>query len=218
MTLDLELEYTVYTLGQIKDWASPQIVVAGRSNVGKSSLINTLAGRKSLAKTSSSPGKTRSINLYWLPELHGYLVDLPGYGYAKRSKKERDLWAQLVNRYFERNAVQVKAVMILIDSRIKPQQLDLDLVNSLKAQQISILPVLTKVDKTKMGWRAKIRRTWLDLTAASFQPVLFSAKNGQGNTELTHHVQDLLQDSPGGPDQAGGHSGPAPGQLTRPRI
>ncbi|MDZ7761207.1 MAG: ribosome biogenesis GTP-binding protein YihA/YsxC [Desulfovermiculus sp.] len=192
MTLHLELAHTIYTLDQIQDWPGPQVVISGRSNVGKSSLINTLAGRKSLAKTSSSPGKTRSINLYWMPTFQGYLVDLPGYGYAKRSKKERELWAKLVNRYFESNLDQITRVLILIDSRLPPQQLDLELVSSLKGQQIAILPVLTKVDKTKMGWRSKIQRTWKDLTAAQGQPLLFSAKTGQGSKELVLRLQELM--------------------------
>ncbi len=193
MSVHLELTYTIYTLDQIQEWPAPQVTVSGRSNVGKSSLINALAGRKSLAKTSSSPGKTRSINLYWISDFQGYLVDLPGYGYARRSKKERELWARLVDRYFQSNMAQVKGVMVLIDSRLHPQQLDLDLVSSLRAQQIPILPILTKVDKTKMGWRSRIQRTWKDLAATQNQPLLFSAKTGQGAHELIQHLQHLMQ-------------------------
>ena len=197
MIMDLELAYTIYTLEQIQAWPGPQVVISGRSNVGKSSLINTLAGRKSLAKTSSSPGKTRSINLYWMPAFQGYLVDLPGYGYAKRSKKERELWAKLVNRYFEFNLGQITGVLVLIDSRLSPQQLDLELVSSLKGQQMNILPVLTKADKTKMGWRSKIQRTWKDLAAAHVQPLLFSAKTGLGAKDLMLRLQGLMgSDSP----------------------
>jgi GTP-binding protein len=176
----------------MQEWPAPQIVVAGRSNVGKSSLINTLANRKSLAKISSTPGKTRSINLYWMSGLEGYLVDLPGYGYAKRSTSERELWAKLVDRYFALNLPQVRGVIVLIDSRLHPQQLDLELVNSLKARQISILPVLTKVDKTKMGWRSKIQRTWKDLVSAPTLPLMFSAKNGHGTKELVLGLQELM--------------------------
>jgi GTP-binding protein len=177
----------------MQEWPAPQFVIAGRSNVGKSSLINTLANRKSLAKTSSTPGKTRSINLYWMPALGGYLVDLPGYGYAKRSKSERELWARLVDRYFQLNLPQVRGVMVLIDSRLQPQQIDLELVNSLKARQIPILPVLTKVDKTKMGWRMKIQRIWKDLAAVPALPLLFSAKSGYGARDLVLRLQELMQ-------------------------
>lgn len=193
MSLHLELTHTIYTLDQIQNWPAPQVTVSGRSNVGKSSLINVLAGRKSLAKTSSSPGKTRSINLYWISEFQGYLVDLPGYGYARRSKKERELWARLVDRYFQSNMAQVKGVMVLIDSRLHPQQLDLELVSSLRARQMPILPILTKADKTKMGWRSRIQRTWKDLAATLDQPLLFSAKTGQGAGELIQHLQHLMQ-------------------------
>jgi len=195
MTLHLELAHTIYTLDQIQTWPGPHLVISGRSNVGKSSLINTLAGRKSLAKTSSSPGKTRSINLYWMPAFHGYLVDLPGYGYAKRSKRERELWAKLVNKYFESNLGQVMEVVVLIDSRLPPQQLDLELVSSFKGQQIAILPVLTKVDKTKMGWRSKIQRTWKDITVSQTLPLLFSAKTGQGSKDLVLRIQEIMSEN-----------------------
>jgi GTP-binding protein len=193
MSVHLELKHTIYTLDQIQEWPAPQVTVSGRSNVGKSSLINALAGRKSLAKTSSSPGKTRSINLYWISDFQGYLTDLPGYGYARRSKKERELWARLVDRYLQSNMAQVKGFMVLIDSRLHPQQLDLELVSSLRTRQIPILPILTKVDKTKMSWRSRIQRTWQDLAATESKPLLFSAKTGQGAQELTHRLQLLLQ-------------------------
>ncbi|MFP4048704.1 MAG: ribosome biogenesis GTP-binding protein YihA/YsxC [Desulfovermiculus sp.] len=193
MSVHLELTHTIYTLDQIQNWPAPQVTVSGRSNVGKSSLINVLAGRRSLAKTSSSPGKTRSINLYWISEFQGYLVDLPGYGYARRSKKERELWARLVDHYFQSNIVQVKGVMVLIDSRLNPQQLDLELISSLRARQMPIMPILTKVDKTKMGWRSRIQRTWKDLAATPDQPLLFSAKTGQGARELIHCLHNLMQ-------------------------
>jgi len=194
MSVYLELISTIYTLDQVQKWPEAQVAVSGRSNVGKSSLINTLAGRKSLAKTSSSPGKTRSINLYWMCAFHGYLVDLPGYGYAKRSKTERELWAKLVNRYLQSNLDRVKGVFVLIDSRLPPQQLDKELVSSLKSQQISIVPILTKVDKTKMGWRSKIQRTWKELAAAKSDPILFSAKTGQGAENVQHCLQTMLEE------------------------
>jgi GTP-binding protein len=128
-----------------------------------------------------------------MPALGGYLVDLPGYGYAKRSKSERELWARLVDRYFQLNLPQVRGVMVLIDSRLQPQQIDLELVNSLKARQIPILPVLTKVDKTKMGWRMKIQRIWKDLAAVPALPLLFSAKSGYGARDLVLRLQELMQ-------------------------
>ena len=117
-----------YTLDQLTAHPEAQIALAGRSNVGKSSLVNALAGRKKLAKVSSTPGKTRSVNFYLVEPLRFYLVDLPGYGYARASHSEREKWAKLLERYLTECA-SLKALALLLDCRLPPQQLDLNLAS-----------------------------------------------------------------------------------------
>ena len=122
----LTLESTVYTLQQLLDVPEAQVALAGRSNVGKSSLINALAVRKKLAKVSATPGKTRSINFYRVQPHNFFLVDLPGYGYARASHSERRSWATLLEKYLS-TCKNLCALALLLDSRLPPQKLDLEL-------------------------------------------------------------------------------------------
>ena len=142
----LDLAATAFTQSQLIDPAAPQVALVGRSNVGKSSLINALAGRKSLAKISAEPGKTRSINYYRLTSTKGYLVDLPGYGYARRSQGERDKWAYLATWYLC-NTPGLRTLLLLLDARLPPQKSDKELVLFASARSLPLLPVLTKADK-----------------------------------------------------------------------
>lgn len=123
----------------------PQIAVVGRSNVGKSSLINMLANNKSMAKTSSTPGRTRLVN-YFCVNNEFYLVDLPGYGYAKASKAEKETWDSVLDNYFN-NTHNLKLVLVLIDSRHLPTALDVMMIDYLVAREIPYQIVLTKADK-----------------------------------------------------------------------
>jgi len=180
----LTLERTVYTPGQLAAIGEPQIALAGRSNVGKSSLINCLAGRrKSLAKVSATPGKTRSLNFYLVEGHNLCLVDLPGYGYARCSKSERDKWASLIERYLETTGPSLTAVTMLLDCRLTPQKLDLDLAAWLHRLRIAIVPVLTKADKCNQTERAARVREWQTLLAG-VTPILFSSKTGLGRDAL----------------------------------
>jgi len=126
----------------------PEIALSGRSNVGKSSLINTLLGRKSLARVSSTPGKTITINYY---DVDGkiFLVDLPGYGYAKRSEESKRTWSSLTEDYFLRNpaADTIKLVVQLIDVRVGPTDDDIMMINWLIEQSVQFVVVATKIDK-----------------------------------------------------------------------
>lgn len=126
----------------------PQIALSGRSNVGKSSLINTLLGRKSLARVSGAPGKTVTVNFY---DVDGkiYLVDLPGYGYAKRSKDSQKVWSTLTEEYFTKNPSrdQVKLVLQLIDIRTGPTDDDVLMINWLIENEVDFTVVATKTDK-----------------------------------------------------------------------
>ncbi|WP_031484018.1 ribosome biogenesis GTP-binding protein YihA/YsxC [Maridesulfovibrio frigidus] len=177
----LELIETVYEIDQLQDMPAPQIILAGRSNVGKSSLINCLAERKKLAKISSTPGKTRSLN-YYAVNPHGYyLVDLPGYGYAKCSKTERAKWGKLIDRYLEGNGYVVAAA-VLLDSRLTPQKNDIDMITYFKECHIPIIPILTKADKTKQRERAIVQNKWQDILKV--KPLCVSSKSGMNRTRL----------------------------------
>lgn len=144
-----EFVKSVFDLKEKPRHQLPVIVFCGRSNVGKSTFINSLFNRKDLAKVSSTPGKTRSLNYYLIDDKF-YIVDLPGYGYAKTSKKEREYWGGLV-----RNFIQLEKNIILafhlIDSRHKPTELDLQLSDFLESVNLNRITILTKADKLKQS-------------------------------------------------------------------
>lgn len=188
MHYTLTLESTIYTPSQMQLPDAPQLALAGRSNVGKSSLINALAGRRALAKTSSTPGKTRSINLYRVTPGDFYLADLPGYGYARASHTDRNAWAQLIHTYLT-GTPHLRALVVLLDSRIAPQQLDLDLVTYAQEHHIPLLPVLTKVDKTSLKERAQVARRWADILGRPNPPLAVSSRTGLGIAALWQHLQ-----------------------------
>jgi GTP-binding protein len=160
----------------------PQIAFAGRSNVGKSSVINALLHRKNLVKTSATPGKTQLINFF---VINGtlYFVDLPGYGYARVPKAVTDAWAPMIEEYLKDSA-RLAAVVVLLDSRREPDQRDLRLLQWLAQYSIPAIVALTKADKLNRQESEMARRTvqqTLDLPAP---PLLTSAKSGQGMREL----------------------------------
>lgn len=179
----LELACTAYTKAQLDVPPLPQVALAGRSNVGKSSLLNRLAGRKALAKVSSTPGKTRSVNFFRVSPGDFYLVDLPGYGYARAAKTERAAWAGLIGAFLAGSA-DLRAVAVLLDSRLPPQRLDMDMVGYLIRADIPILAVLTKADKCKQVDLAQRRRQWAALLPGGAAPLTVSAKTGLGIAEL----------------------------------
>lgn len=125
----------------------PEYAFIGRSNVGKSSLVNMLTNHKGLAKVSQTPGKTQHLN-YFLMNDSWYLVDLPGYGFARASKSSRQQWDQMI-RYYMKNRESLMCVFMLVDSRIPPQQVDLDFANWLGEQGVPFVVVFTKTDKPK---------------------------------------------------------------------
>lgn len=152
----IELENTAYAIKDIPEVRLPVVILCGRSNVGKSSFINSLTNRKSLAKTSSTPGKTRSINYYRIDNRF-YFVDLPGYGYAKASKSEREKWAALVKEFIEKEKSIIYAFHIL-DSRHKPTDLDHRLNELLRFNELPYLFLLNKADKLKQKERSSINK------------------------------------------------------------
>ena len=166
MNPTLTLETTAYTLAQIPDTDAAQIA---------------LAGRRKLAKVSSVPGKTRSINFYRAEPFGFYLVDLPGYGYARASHEERRAWGTLLQKYLADNE-RLKALVLLLDSRLPPQRLDLDLASFARRCGLPILPVLTKADKCKQRERAMRAAEWRDIVGV--MPIVTSAEKKLGVAAL----------------------------------
>ena len=166
----------------------------GRSNVGKSSLINALTNNKKLAKTSGTPGKTKLINHYLINETW-CLVDLPGYGYAKISKQERKELKTLIQGYFA-NRKQLVNTFVLIDSRHKPQKIDVDFINALGTQQHPFSIVFTKIDKLSNAQRQNYISAYKShLLEQGWEsvPPLFesSAKTGEGNKEILNYIESI---------------------------
>ncbi|OXM15336.1 ribosome biogenesis GTP-binding protein YihA/YsxC [Paenibacillus herberti] len=164
--------------------ALPEIALAGRSNVGKSSLINKLILRKNLARTSSQPGKTQQLNYYRVNEAL-YFVDFPGYGYAKVSKTEREAWGKMIERYLQ-NRDELKLVLLIIDIRHDPSKDDILMYQWLKHYDIPLCIVCTKADKiprSKWDKHKKAVRTTLGADARDLF-VLFSSDTGMGREEL----------------------------------
>lgn len=148
-SMEIKFEKAVYKATEIPVRDLPVVVLCGRSNVGKSSFINSLFNKKNIAKTSSTPGKTRSIN-YYLINNKFYLVDLPGFGYAKVSKKERDEWQKLIEQYIAQNKNIVMAFHF-VDSRHEPTPLDILLNRFLNENDITFTVILNKIDKLKQS-------------------------------------------------------------------
>lgn len=171
----------------------PTIVFAGKSNVGKSSVINRLLNRKNFARVGQSPGKTVHVN-YFLIDKKAYFVDLPGYGYAKVSKTERDRWGRLMEQFFARDDLITLGVMI-VDSRHKPTADDVTMANWFKATQCPLVIVANKVDKLKKSEiepnLALIRET-LELPE-SIKILPFSAEKGTGKDELMGEILSYVK-------------------------
>ena len=182
------------TVDQCPKSSFPEYAFIGRSNVGKSSLINALTNNKKLAKTSGTPGKTKLINHFLINEAW-CLVDLPGYGYAKISKQERNELKKLINGYFAKRK-QLTNTFILIDSRHKPQDIDVDFINTLGAQQHPFSIVFTKIDKLSDAQRQKnlsIYKSHLLEQGWESIPPLFesSAKTGEGKKEILSYIESI---------------------------
>jgi GTP-binding protein len=169
----------------------PEVAFAGRSNVGKSSLINTLVNRKGLARTSSSPGKTQSINFY-LVNRSLCLVDLPGYGYAKVPEQVRRRWSPLIEDYC-RNRKNLRGVVVILDARIDPTPLDISLIQWLRELSLPALIVMTKIDKLSKNKMAQVRRQTAETLSLDAEKICtFSAHTGQGKKELWQKILHLL--------------------------
>ena len=172
----------------------PQIAVAGKSNVGKSSLINNLCRRKALARTSSTPGETRLINLFLLNgEFH--LVDLPGYGFAKVDKKEKQRWGEMMEDYF-RATKALKLTLHLVDIRHEPTQDDIQMNAFLRGMGLPFLVVATKADKISRGARMKqLAPICRALQVQPWQVICYSSETGDGRDQLLEKLEQALAET-----------------------
>jgi GTP-binding protein len=173
----------------------PEYAFIGRSNVGKSSLINLLTEQKELAKTSSKPGKTQLINVFEFDEMW-YLIDLPGYGYAKTSQKNREKWHDMVKSYL-RNRENLTNVFVLIDARISPMKSDIEQIVWLAENGIPFSIVYTKIDKPTSKELSTHIKEWHHILGESWEelPVQFktSSEKGLGKTDLIQYIEDINQ-------------------------
>lgn len=185
------LQKTAYLPDQLPEPVKPEIVFSGKSNVGKSSMINKLLNRKKLARVSSAPGKTASINFYDCGIFT--LVDLPGYGYAKVSKEEKSKWSGLVNAYFEGER-PVKLVIQLVDARHAPTDDDMQMLAYLRHNHIKHIVVLTKADKLKKTEMEK-RRGQVPEEIEHRACIFFSAQNGLGVVEVKSLITGSIQEA-----------------------
>ncbi|MBT8488108.1 MAG: YihA family ribosome biogenesis GTP-binding protein [Gemmatimonadetes bacterium] len=190
---DVEYAGTIAAPGGPAPGTLPQVAFSGRSNVGKSSLINTLLRRtrNKIARVSAKPGKTQALNFY---EVNGdfYLVDLPGYGFARVPVSTRDAWARLIEWYLGESGT-VRGVVHLVDARHKPTEHDLTMVAYLADLGLPTLVVLTKVDKLKRSERKQsIQRAMATLGLDEAQLLPFSSKTGEGRDKLLEALEVLI--------------------------
>ena len=173
-----------------------EVAFAGKSNVGKSSLINALMNRKSLARTSAQPGKTQTINFYNIND-EMYFVDLPGYGYAKVSASEKEKWGKMIERYLHKSK-QLKAVFLLIDIRHEPSANDKDMYEWIVYQGYEPIIIATKLDKIKRSQvqkQVKILREGLKLVPGT-KIIPFSAETKQGRDEIWEIIDSFVVEEP----------------------
>jgi len=172
----------------------PEFAFIGRSNVGKSSLINMLMDRKNLAKTSSTPGKTQTINHYFING-KWYLVDLPGYGFASVTRSKHRSWGSMIETYLKKRPNLI-TTFVLLDPRHKPQSIDLDFIQWMGEQQLPFALVFTKSDKLNRQHMLMARKTWEHTLLESWEelPPIFqtSAEEKSGRTELLAYMNTLL--------------------------
>ena len=187
----LELETVCGITSTLPENTLPEIAFAGKSNVGKSSLINGLMNRKSFARTSATPGKTQTINFYNINQ-EFYLVDLPGYGYAKVSEQEKKKWGQMIERYLHQSK-QLRAVFLLIDIRHAPSANDKMMYDWILSQGYHPIIIATKLDKLKRSQvqkQVKVVRQGLGLSKDSIL-IPFSAVTKQGRDEIWDLAEEI---------------------------
>lgn len=194
-----EFTLSAPTVGMCPQDTKPEYAFIGRSNVGKSSLINMLTNNRRLAKTSSTPGKTLLIN-HFIINKEWYLVDLPGYGYAKRSKKETEKLDQMIRGYILQRQ-QLVNVFVLVDVRLEPQKIDLDFIEWLGLSSVPFAIVFTKADKLPPNkanqaveaYKKKLLETWEELPPT----FLTSSEKKEGRDEILQYIDDINKELKG---------------------
>lgn len=190
---NVSLETVIGVTSKIPDNQMPEIAFAGKSNVGKSSLINALMNRKSLARTSSQPGKTQTINFYNIND-GLYFVDLPGYGYAKVSQQEKEKWGKMIEKYLHRSKV-LQAVFLLVDIRHEPSANDKQMYEWIMANGYHPIVIATKLDKinrSQVAKQVKIVKQGLGVDKDTIV-IPFSAETKQGREEIYDLIDQLIQ-------------------------
>ena len=192
---NVSLETVIGVTSKIPDNKLPEVAFAGKSNVGKSSLINSLMNRKSLARTSSQPGKTQTINFYNINNAL-YLVDLPGYGYAKASVKVKEQWGKMVEKYLHKSR-QLKCVFHLIDIRHKPSENDRMMYDWILHNGYKPVIIATKLDKIKKSQMQGQLDLILDTLEAKEGTLIipFSAQTRQGREEIYEILDKILEEN-----------------------
>lgn len=194
----VSLETVCGVTSKLPDNSYPEVAFAGKSNVGKSSLINALMNRKSLARTSSQPGKTQTINYYNVNDAL-YFVDLPGYGFARVSGNVKEQWGRMVERYLKKSK-QLRAVFLLIDIRHAPSENDRTMYDWICANGYQPILIATKLDKIKKSQIGKQRQLILNTLEAKSGTVLipFSAQTKEGREEIYEILDGIIEQSQGG--------------------
>ncbi|ONK23798.1 YihA family ribosome biogenesis GTP-binding protein [Bacillus sp. VT-16-64] len=188
---NVELVISAVKPEQYPNEGLPEFALAGRSNVGKSSFINKMINRKSLARTSSKPGKTQTLNFYKIEEKL-FFVDVPGYGYAKVSKKEREAWGKMIETYFT-SRKELKAVLLIIDLRHPPMDDDVLMYDFLKYYELPCMVIATKADKIPRGkWQkhVKMAKETLNLQQED-KIIVFSSETGEGKDKVWEILGDF---------------------------
>lgn len=192
---DVELAVTAVRRSQYPTDGLPEFLLVGRSNVGKSSFINTIINRKNLARISSRPGKTQTLNFYFVNKSF-YLVDVPGYGYAAVNRKLQEKFGKMIEEYLEKRD-ELRRVFMLIDFRIKPTEDDLLMYNFLKYYNIPVTIVATKVDKVGSSKKEKNKKMILDTfdLVMGDDLVLFSSVTKLGRDEILKKIDEIAIDA-----------------------
>jgi len=192
--IDIKLLTTAVKYEQYPDESLPEIALVGRSNVGKSSLINCLANRKNMARTSSTPGKTATINFYEIAGKYR-IVDLPGYGYAKVSKQEKEKWASMIEGYLARRSNLVQVIQ-LVDARHKPTADDKMMFDWIKSYNYEPLVVATKLDKLKKSQiEGNLTAIYEDLELGEDSVLIpFSSETREGRDQVVELIEYVLAD------------------------
>lgn len=189
---NVSLETVIGVTSKIPDNQLPEIAFAGKSNVGKSSLINALMNRKSLARTSAQPGKTQTINFYNIND-ELYFVDLPGYGYAKVSQQEKEKWGKMIEKYLHRSKV-LQAVFLLVDIRHEPSANDRQMYEWILANGYHLIVIATKLDKinrSQIAKQVKLVKQGLGVDKDTIV-IPFSAETKQGREEIYDLIDQLI--------------------------